>query len=258
MVLSKASPQKRPELTIIIPAYCEERRIGSTLDALAVFLNTDNFFKQMNVEVLVVAADAPDKTQEIITNKKSLFKNCRLLTPGTRSGKGRDVQYGMLHANGKVAIFMDADLAVPLTHLNEFYNACMEGSDLVVGTRNMLTYRSNFMRGTFASTGNFIYRLLSGLSVKDTQCGFKMFNEQARRLCFSKLTILGWGFDIEVLAIAQSNDLSIKSIQIDDYKHMPFSTHTEGIMEITIHMVRDLGHITGNRIRGVYDRVPKK
>src|SRR5215470_14614330 len=133
--------KKQPDLTIVIPAYREEKRIEATLDTLAEFLNQDGFFKQKAVEVLVVAADTPDKTHEIVTAKQGLFRHFKLLKPGPLVGKGRDVQYGMLRASGKIAIFMDADLATPLHHLKTFYEACAGGYDVVIGTRNLLVYR---------------------------------------------------------------------------------------------------------------------
>jgi dolichyl-phosphate beta-glucosyltransferase len=252
MKLSKTLAQKQPDLSIVIPAYGEEKRIGRTLDKLAAFLNNAVFFKMKDVEVLVVAADAPDKTHEIIAAKQRLFMRFIFLKPGPCVGKGRDVQYGMVRASGKIAVFMDADLATPLHHLQTFYTACVGGNDVVIGTRNLLTYRSNMIRSSFYGLSNFVYRMLSGLPYEDTQCGFKMFNERARKLCFSKLTILGWGFDMELLAIAQANDLNVKAIRINDYHHMPYSTHTDGILKIAVRTVRDFGHIMMNRLSHVY------
>jgi dolichyl-phosphate beta-glucosyltransferase len=248
----KPSAQKQPDLSIVIPAYREEKRIGHTLDELAVFLQRDKFFKLKAVEVVVVAADAPDKTHEIVVAKQTLFQHFVFLKSGPVVGKGRDVQFGMLRAAGKITVFMDADLATPLHHLKQFYEACAGGYDVVIGTRNLLTYRSNVVRGIFASVGNLLYRLASGIWIEDTQCGFKMFNKRACTLCFSKLTILGWGFDIEILAIARTNGLKLKSFRIDDYKHMPFSTHTEGMVKITVRTVRDFGQIMINRLSSVY------
>jgi len=252
MTLLNTPAQKQPDLSIVIPAFHEEKRIGQTLEELEVFLDHDEFFMVKDVEVVVVVADSPDKTNEIVTAKQGLFQHFVFLKPGPEVGKGRDVQYGMLRASGKLAVFMDADLATPLHHVQQFYEACAEGNDVVIGTRNLLTYRSNVFRGLFASFGNLLYRIAGGMWIEDTQCGFKMFTERARKLCFSKLTILGWGFDIELLAIAQANGLKIKTFRIDDYKNMPFSTHTEGVLTIAVRTVRDFGQITLNRLRGAY------
>src|ERR1035437_5344539 len=99
------------DLTIVIPAYAEEKRIGETLDKLALFLNNDKTLRDKKIEVLVVVASAPDKTKQIVLAKQKNFRNLTLLEPGPKAGKGRDVQFGMLRAKGKSVIFMDADLA---------------------------------------------------------------------------------------------------------------------------------------------------
>src|SRR6266567_1385771 len=124
MTCPKLSPPSRPDLSIVIPAFCEERRIGLTLEILALFLKNDNFFEGKTVEVIVSSADCPDKTHEIVLEKQSLFPSLQLLNTGPNRGKGYSVQQGMLQAAGKIIIFMDADLATPLRHLEKFYRAC--------------------------------------------------------------------------------------------------------------------------------------
>lgn len=252
MKSSKTSAPKRPDLTIVIPALHEEKRIGATLDNLAAFLKSDDFFRQKTVEIIVVAADTTDRTQEIVLGKQTLFRQLKLLKPGSPVGKGRDVQYGVLRAAGNIVVFMDADLATPLHHLQIFYTACTEGNDMVVGTRNLLKYRPSKLRSLYSTFGNALYRMAGGIRVEDTQCGFKMFTARAAYLCFTKLTILGWGFDMELLAIAKANKLKIKPYRISDWKHMPYSTHTDGTIKIAVRNVRDFGLIAINRLRGVY------
>jgi dolichyl-phosphate beta-glucosyltransferase len=244
--------KRQCDLSIIIPAYSEEKRIGPTLDQLAAFLLHEEFFRAKRVEVIVVAANSEDKTDEIVMGKTDLFGYLKLLKPGPHVGKGRDVQYGMLHANGKVTVFMDADLATPLYYLKDFYMACVSGTDMVIGTRNLLHYRSNKLRDLFSYFGNLLYRLASGIWIEDTQCGFKMFNTRARKLCFSKMTIMGWDFDIELLTIARLNKLSIKPMRIDDWKDMPYGTHNENVRGIARRTVRDFIRITLNRWKGMY------
>lgn len=245
--------RKQPDLSIIVPAYCEERRIGRSLDELARFLRDDSFFKHKSVEVLVVAADAPDRTHEIAEDKLRLFQNAQLLKPGSRVGKGRDVQYGMRRARGKLAIFMDADLATPLHHLREFYDACHGGSDIVIGTRNLLTYRPNMFHNACSYVGNILlYKLIGGLRVNDTQCGFKMFSEHARNMCFSKMTIQGWDFDAELLTIAKVKHLRVRALLIPDWQDVPYGTHTSNVLLIALRATASLGRVLYNRLRGVY------
>ena len=231
------------DLSIVIPAYCEEKRIGKTLDKLALFLKHDSFFKQKVVEVIVVAAIAPDRTEDIILSKQHLFKLFEIIRPKIRVGKGRDVRLGIMYASGKIIVFMDADLATPLHHLEKFYKACADDYDIVIGTRNLLKYRTNFIRRVFAVIGNILFRLVSGIWIEDSQCGFKMFKSTAARKCFSKLTILGWGFDMEVLAMARANRMKIKYFRINDWKDIPGSTFTEGLFRTSLHSIRDLTRI---------------
>ncbi len=243
---------QKPDLSIVIPAYCEERRIGATLRELATYLKHDPFCQHKIIEVLVVAADAPDKTHQIVTDQQPLFDDLKLLKPGPKVGKGRDVQYGMLRASGAAVLFMDADLATPLHHIEYFHEAIQQGNDMVIGTRNLLAYRANALRNTFSYVGNLLYQVFSTIHVEDTQCGFKMFSHQACSACFSKLTILGWDFDVELLAIAKVNGLSIKSRRIDDWVDQPFSTHTDRPLRIAFRTTTDFLRVAGNLLRGTY------
>jgi dolichyl-phosphate beta-glucosyltransferase len=246
--------KNQPDLTIVIPAYREERRIGATLDELAGFLRRDRYFCDKAVEVLIVSADAPDKTHEIVLAKRRLFSHLRLLKPGRRAGKGRDVRFGMLEAAGKIVVYMDADLATPLRHLEEFYKACRHGNDIVIGTRDLSKHHPSFIRRSISNIGNVLFRLACGLWLEDSQCGFKMFTQAACQLCFSKMTILGWGFDMEILTIARLNRLKIKSYRIDDWDDTPYSTFTDNTFMVVIRSLKDLGQITWNRLTGKYTK----
>jgi dolichyl-phosphate beta-glucosyltransferase len=239
MTLTKS---KKIDLSIVIPAYCEEKRIGKTLDKLAVFLKHDSYFSHKIVEVIVVAANAPDRTKDIILSKQYLFKLFKIINPKDRVGKGRDVRLGIIRASGEIIVFMDADLATPLHHLEKFYKACSD-NDIVIGTRNLLRYRPNYIRRMFAVIGNILFRFVSGIWVEDSQCGFKMFKKTAARKCFSKLTILEWGFDMEILAIARANRMRIKYFRINDWKDIPGSTFTESIFKTSFRSIKDLTHI---------------
>lgn len=252
MASSKKLVKNQPDLSIVIPAYCEEKRIGKSLDELASFLKLDTYFRHKDTEVIIVAAEAPDKTHEIIESKQRQFQQLVLLSPGPHVGKGRDVQYGMLRANGKYIVFMDADLATPLHHLKDFYKGCEQGSDIVIGTRDLFRFRKNRLRNLFSGIGNRLFQIASNIHIEDTQCGFKMFTQTAVQLCFNKLTLLGWGFDLEVLVIAETNTLSVTPIRIEDWEDKPYSTYTDGTLRISIRSIRDFVHISINRALGEY------
>lgn len=242
----------QPDLSIVIPAYREEKRIGKSLDKLSAFLRSNTFFKAKGIEVLVISANTPESTNNIVKNKVRQFRHLELHTLRTRVGKGRDVQYGMLHASGKYIVFMDADLATPLVHLEDFYKISEQGNDVVIATRNLHTYRANSTRRSVSIIGNVLFRLFGGVWVEDSQCGFKMFNNTAAKLCFSKLEIMGWGFDMEILAIAKANGLKIKASRVNDWEDQPNSTFTDTVIVTSIRSLKDLLHILGNRLRNKY------
>lgn len=243
---------RRPDLSIVIPAYREEKRIGNTLDKLAAFLRTDQTLKGKNIEVIVVAADAPDNTTKVVRSKQHLFTRLVLLEPGPKVGKGRDVKHGMLHASGEAVLFMDADLATPLPYISTFYAHHQEGHDVVVATRNLRTHHPNFIRRLISNTGNLLFRMASGVWIEDSQCGFKLFSRHAAQKCFSRLTIMGWGFDMEILAIAKAHNLRSKAHRVEGWLSVPDGTFSEGMFKNSLTTLRDLHTIFWKRLRGAY------
>ena len=244
--------KKYIDLSIVIPAYREEKRIGRTLDELASYLQTSPTLNSLEVEVLVVAADAPDKTQDVVMVKEPQFSELKLLKPGKKVGKGRDVQYGMLRASGKAVLFMDADLATPLYHVERFYAAYRAGNDLVVATRNLKKHHRGLVRRAISNVGNLLFRVLGGVWIEDSQCGFKLFSDRAAQICFSRMTIQKWGFDMEVLSIAKANHFKIKSYRVNDWVSVPEGTFVENVFNSSIESLRDLVIIFMNRLKGVY------
>ncbi len=242
----------QPDLTILIPAFREEKRIGLTLNELSRYLKTEKALKDLAVEVLVVAADSQDRTKEIVLSKKRLFKNLQLLEPGPPVGKGRDVKYGMVRAKGKTVLFFDADLATPLHHINKFLKLIEGGTDIVIGVRNLNKHHPNPMRRLISITGNVLFKISGGVWVDDSQCGFKMFKKEVSKVCFSKQTIDGWGFDMEILAIAKANNFSITQVVINDWVSVEGGSFEERIMHNSLVSLKELGHIFINRIKGYY------
>lgn len=240
------------DLTIVVPAFNEEKRIGSTLDNLADFTKKDSFLKTLNVEVVVVSADSIDQTHQIIDSKKGKFKNFKFIKPGAPMGKGRDVQSGILAAEGAAVLFMDADEATPLSHVEEFYKVYKSGNDVVIGVRNISSHHPNIVRRTISIIGNILFRVVGGLWISDSQCGFKLFSKNAAKLCFQNLSIMGWGFDMEVLTIVHQNKLKIKTIQIEDWKAVPNGTFENNLFANILTSLGDLAKILLKRIFRLY------
>lgn len=249
---SSTKLKSRPEVSIVIPAYKEGNRIGKTLDELANFIKTDKLLKTINIEIIVVAADAKDNTELVVLSKKHLFKDLRLLKPGPRVGKGRDVKYGMLRAKGKAVMFMDADLATPLKYLPRFYKYYLGGQKLIIATRNLHKHHPNLLRRWLSNCGNLLFRFAGGVWIEDSQCGFKLFSSDVSKLCFSKLSSLGWGFDMEILAIAKANHIPISCVRINDWVSVPGGTFTDSATKNSLESLALLAKIFLNRLRKAY------
>jgi len=202
--------------SIIIPAFEEEDFIANTLSRLCDYLKRDAQIWD-ETEVIVVVANSSDKTAELARINGHFFKHFKLIEPGPKLGKGRDVKSGMLAAQGKYRLFMDADLATPLHHIVPAFKELDEGFDVVMGERNLWKVHKLFHRRIMSAVGNRVVRTLLGLKYGDTQCGFKAFTAQASEDLFSRQTIMGWGFDIEILAIARERGLKVKRHYVEDW-----------------------------------------
>lgn len=236
----------RKTLSIIIPALREEKRIGKTLKALAKYL--DSHFKDYKVEVIVVAADAPDDTAGVVKAHKKLFRkhSFKLLQPGPKVGKGRDVQYGMLRATGDFRIFMDADMATPLKYLTPMVKGLEDGADMVIGIRDIRKIHAGIVRSTISRGGNVVSKVMVNVYYPDTQCGFKGFTKKAVDLCFKKQAIMGWGFDIEILAIAHLYHLEVVQLPIHDWKDIDGGNLNENAIRSSLRTFREIKKVREN------------
>jgi len=193
----------------------EAPRIGDALAKLASFLNDHDYG---SVEVLVVTADSPDGTASIAESQSGLFKSFRVVHAGPRVGKGRDVRIGMYEARGRYKMFIDADLATPLIHLEDVKAFIEHGGQVGIAVRNLLAIHKGIGRKVMSKSANIGAQLLVVPGIKDTQCGFKVFEAKAGETIFSRMTMLQWSFDMEVLAIARRLGYSIDFIEVSDWK----------------------------------------
>jgi len=200
-------------LSIVIPAYAEARFLAGTLRALHAFLGA----RAAATEVIVVTAEARDGTPAIAARELGRFPRGRQLRPGRKVGKGRDVRAGMLAARGDVVLFMDADLATPLCHIDAAIAAITAGADVAIGRRDIVRMHRELGKAWSSRLANALVQavLLPGLG--DTQCGFKAFRGEVVRSLFEPLATLGWGFDLEVLARARRAGLAICELPVPDW-----------------------------------------
>ena len=196
-------------ISIIIPAYNEEKRLPATLVRVREYLDAAQWDF---AEILVVDDGSRDGTTKVACGA-----GVRLLrNPGNR-GKGYSVKHGMLEAKGEWCLFTDADLSSPIGELEKLWSSAQsERASVAVGSRavdrSLVGVHQSPLRELSGRLFNLAMRIVTGLPFKDTQCGFKLFESKAAREVFSRQQLDGFGFDVEVLFIARK--LKYKSIEV--------------------------------------------
>ena len=203
-----------PDYSIVIPAYNEAARIAATLERVLAYL-TERGWK---AEIVVVNDGSTDNTVAVVRQYIQKHSALRLLeNPGNR-GKGYSIRNGILHAKGKLLLFSDADLSSPIEESAKLFAALNNGSDLAIGSRwlqsELQTERQPLYRQLFGRLFNLMLRLILGLKFKDTQCGFKAFTRQAAQKIFPLQTVERWGFDPELLFLAERFQMKVAEVPV--------------------------------------------
>jgi len=214
--------QTAPYLSIVIPAYNEEARIASTLEAVSDFLSLQTYTS----EVVISDDGSLDGTLAICREFAKAHSNFKILHKEKNHGKGAAVRSGMLEASGEYVLMCDADLATPIQELDGFWEHIKEGADIVIASRPLkeshLVRRQPFYRELAGRAFNHAVRIMAVQDIYDTQCGFKLFRGEVARRIFPLCSLDGFSFDIEVLHIAQKLGFSIVEAAVHWY-HQPGS-----------------------------------
>jgi len=201
----QASVPTDTHLSVVIPAYNEERRLPATLDDVLTTLQA----RPYTSELLVVNDGSSDRTSEVTRSRTGGPVPVRLLVhpSGENRGKGASVRRGMLAAVGRYRLFMDADNSTTVDHVDHFWQFLDQGYDIVIGSREaegaVVAVHQAWYKELAGNLGNVLVRLLAVPGVYDTQAGFKLFTARTVEDIFPRLTIDRWGFDIEILAVAR-------------------------------------------------------
>ncbi|RJQ34839.1 glycosyltransferase family 2 protein [Candidatus Parcubacteria bacterium] len=196
------------DISVVIPAYNEERVIVKTIEEVRNFLkNNFNSF-----EIIIVDDKSTDRTLEILRQLPDII----LVRNLKNHGKGYSVAKGVGKASGEWILFMDADSSTKIDELKKFL-PYVDKYALIIGSRALsgseVRVRQNIVKVFLGRAGNFLIRLLLAPSIHDTQCGFKFFDKKLKDL-FAKLTIEDWGFDFELIYLARKNNFSIKEVPV--------------------------------------------
>jgi len=239
-------------LSVIIPAYNEEKTISNTL------LDIDNYLSKQDFssEIVVVSDGSKDKTPQVVNSLTKLIKNLRLIDNQENHGKGWVVRQGMLEAKGQYRLFMDADNATTIDHFDKIRPFLNKGYEIVIGSREKKDVKGarqavsqSFIKRQLGNMGNLLIQLLAVPGIWDTQCGFKVFRSDVAENIFKRCKMDRWALDIEALALARKFDYKIGIIPVYWINNPESRVGIKGYF-ITF---RELFKIKCNLIRGKYD-----
>lgn len=242
---------RTPDLSIIIPCYNEAKRLPATLRDIAKYLITSD----LSVEIIVVDDGSQDDTVEVATALQKLLPMLRVLPFTKNQGKGHAVKHGMLASTGKFALFMDADNSTPIREVAKLLPYMAE-HEVAIGSRHLhesdVVIKQPLYRIILSRFGNLLIQTLLIRGIRDTQCGFKLFTKTAAHNIFAKQRTTGFGFDMEVLAIAQSIfHYKIKEVAVSWYNSKDSRVRP---IHDAWRTLKDLFRIKHNLVTGVYKK----
>jgi dolichyl-phosphate beta-glucosyltransferase len=205
----------KPRLSIIIPAYNEERRLPANLARLDEFVRASD----RDIEVLAVENGSTDCTAEVVAEHMRTMPYLRLLQV-PKPGKGGAVRAGMLAATGDHLMFCDADFSMPISEIDKFTALLDVGVPIVIASRELATSKRHHEPAERHVMGRVFNRFVQFFivhGIDDTQCGFKAFQRPVARDLFGMQRIGGWGFDVEVLYLAKRRGYRVQQLAIDWY-----------------------------------------
>jgi dolichyl-phosphate beta-glucosyltransferase len=204
-----------PRWSVVIPAYDEARRLPAYLREVAAYFDG----RDESYEVLVVDDGSRDDTAERVREIAASYPAVTIHSIPENRGKGHAVRLGMKMARGVLRLMADADGATRILELKRLEAAIQSGADLAVGSRALrdpsVVVRARSHRKLSGQVFNFIARCLGVSAVVDTQCGFKLFRGHVADDLFPALTTDGFGFDVELVLLAQRRGYRIAEVPIN-------------------------------------------
>ncbi len=234
---------RHPFLSVVIPAYNEEHRLGPTLARVAEYLAGQSY----EWEIVVVDNGSKDRTSEVARGA-----GVKVIAE-PRRGKGAAVRTGMLAARGEYVLFSDADLSTPIEEVDKLMGELQAGADVAIASRGLpesnLVKRQPWYRELVGRAGNVLVRLTAVRGIADTQCGFKLFPNRIVHRVFPAQRLTGAAFDVEVLFIVQHAGWKIAEVPVTwiDSPDTRFSRIRD-----SLDALKDLVRIRMNWLRGRY------
>ena len=248
-------------LSVVIPCYDEMANLQKgVLEKVKNFLVKEKF----PFEVIVVDDGSKDGSVDFINNFIKENKHFQLIQ-NAHYGKAGAVTKGMLQAKGKYVLFTDMDQATPIEEVDKLLPFFDEGYDVVIGSRGTVRNGAPWTRALMGTGMIFLRSMIVGLpGIKDTQCGFKIFRQEASQKIFSKVdgihsgfhkvgsSSVSAGFDVELLYLASTMGYKIKEVPV---KWLYVETRRVSPIHDSIEGFLDLLRIKKNAMTGVYQHL---
>ncbi len=205
---------KRPFLSVVIPAFNEERLLPGTLNSILNYLKKQSY----SWEVIVSDDGSSDHTRELVLEFQKSFPELILVDNQINRGKGFAVKEGVLRSRGELVLFMDADNSTKINEIEKAFPLLNGGADIVIGSRRLKESKISRTQPFFRRLGGEFFRILTKLifdfHYNDTQAGFKIFSEKAKKLFQYQITSR-WSFDVEILWLAKKMGFKVVEIPIE-------------------------------------------
>ena len=236
-----------PFLSLVVPAYNEEGRLPASLARMSAYLSS----RGHRYEVIVVVNGSTDRTVDVAKAATRTDPSIRVIQ-SSRRGKGLAVRLGVLAARGERVIFCDADLSTPIDEVVGLADRLDDRYPVVIASREGLGSRrigEPYLRHLMGRVFNGLVRALAVPGIQDTQCGFKAFTRTAARDVFSRQTIDGFGFDVELLYLARRLGYRVREVPVTWV--YAASSRVDPLRD-TVRMFADVLRVRLNALRGRY------
>jgi dolichyl-phosphate beta-glucosyltransferase len=207
----------KPQVSIVVPAYEEEERLGDSIREILAYVRENG----IDAELIVVDDGSRDRTAEVAKQVCGEFESAKtqVIRYETNRGKGFAVKTGLLAASADIALFSDADLSTPIGEMHKLIDPIAAGEyDVTFGSRaldrSLIGTHQPWRREQGGKVFNLIVRLMTGMPFWDTQCGFKAFNLIKFRPLLDIMKIERFGFDVEFLYVARLYGLRLNEIPV--------------------------------------------
>lgn len=250
-MIDSTPPRRDPRISVVIPAYNEERVIAPSLEEIHAWLAS----RGEPFEILPVDDGSSDSTFEVSRRFAEGRPECRPLRNETNRGKGYSVRRGIEEARGEFVLFTDADLSTPIGETTKLIAALEAGADVAIGSRDLpdsdVRVHQPWYRETMGRVFNRIVRVLVLRGFVDTQCGFKAFRRSTVRPLLPFLRIDRYSFDVEILFVAALWGLGLREVPVTWINNE--DTRVDPLRDST-RMLVDLLRIRYYHISGRYRR----